>query len=147
MERLEIKTSITRLTYYILFSGALTIFLIVSLLDNAYQNKGVFIIFLIIISLLFVYYINQLINRHPIIILTHEGIEFRDYGFYSWTSIDTFRTKTMYFKPFNQFLIFNFKDSTRIEINISDLELSNNEIVKEILTFQDTSNVVYLKDE
>ena len=147
MERLEIKTSITRLTYYILFSGALTIFLIVSLLDNAYQNKGVFIIFLIIISLLFVYYINQLINRHPIIILTHEGIEFRDYGFYSWTSIDTFKTKTMYFKHFNQFLIFNFKDSTRIEINISDLELSNNEIVKEILTFQDTSNVVYLKDE
>ena len=97
---------------------------------------------------LFVYSIVEQIKRRPRIILTKEGIEFRDNGFYSWSMIDSFKTtRSAFYKDHKQYLVFQLKESMDIQIDITDLELNSKEVVEQILKFKGLSNIVYAGNE
>lgn len=111
-----------------------------------YTKKPVFTIILgVIMVTLFIYFLNELIKRKAEIILTKEGIELRNKGFYSWQFVESFETD--YFRNrshINENLIFHFRGFDEIRFDISHLEINRIELVQSILKYKGSANVLFL---
>jgi len=82
------------------------------------------------------------------IILTAKGIEFRDNGFYRWSVIESFKTtRSAFYRNHKQYLIFYLKESTDIQIDITDLELNSEDIVEQIFKFEGAADIIYKGSE
>jgi hypothetical protein len=113
-------------------------------------NPTLTIILGIIFFLLFFYSLNELIKRKAEIILTKEGIELRDKGFFEWNMIESFGT--IYYRYVdsdagNQDLVLHFKDFADLKFNISPLEKNKDQIVDLILSYKGSYNIFYTGHE
>jgi hypothetical protein len=111
-----------------------------------YSKYPTFTIILgIIMFTLFIYFLNEVIKRKAEIILTKEGIELRNKGFYSWQFVESFETD--YFRVSthtNENLILHFRGFADIQFDISSLEKNRLELIESILKYKGSANVFYL---
>lgn len=97
---------------------------------------------------LFFYFLNELIKRKPEIILTKEGIELRDKGFFDWTLIESF--KTVYYRYSDnseEELVLHLKEFSDIKFNITYLEKNRDVLADLIMKYKGSANLFYLGHE
>jgi hypothetical protein len=93
---------------------------------------------------LFFYFLNELIKRRAEIILTKEGIELNDKGFFDWKMIESF--STLYYihsENYSIELILHFKEFADMKFNISYLEKSKEELADLILKYKGSSSLFF----
>ena len=137
---------------FVLITGLLILWYFVGPYDKTriiYAESPTFTIILGIIMFgLFFYFLNELIKRKPEIILTKEGIELRDKGFFEWTLIDSF--KTVYYRYSDnpeEELVLHFKEFSDIKFNITHLEKDKDELADLIMKYKGSANLFYLGHE
>ena len=108
------------------------------------QNPTFTIILGIVFFGLFFYFLNELIKRKAEIILTNEGIELRDKGFFEWNMIESF--STIYYRysdNYNMDLVLHFKDFADLKFEISHLEKSRDELVDLIMQYKGSVSLFF----
>ena len=109
------------------------------------QNPTFTIILGIIFFGLFFYFLNELIKRKAEIILTKEGIELRDKGFFNWKMIESF--STLYYRysdNHNEDLVLHFKEFADLKFDISHLEKSKDELVDLITQYKGSASLFFV---
>jgi len=110
-----------------------------------YAQSPTFTIILGIVMFgLFFFFLNELIKRKAEIILTNEGIELRDEGFFGWEMIQSFSTQ-LYRGDSNDKidLILHFWELADIKFDISDLEKDKDEITELILAYKGSTSILF----
>jgi glucan phosphoethanolaminetransferase (alkaline phosphatase superfamily) len=99
---------------------------------------------LICISL-FLTFLHEYRERYYEIVLSTEGIDLRYHGLFSWEMIESFSTirNTSEHSVRGTFLILHFKEFADFTFEITDLEISRNELVELVLTYCKPLNVYY----
>ncbi len=93
---------------------------------------------------LFFYFLNELIKRKAEVILTKEGIELRDKGFFEWNMIESFSTTYYrYSDNQNEDLVLHFKEFADLKFDISNLEKGKEEITDLILKYKGSSSMFF----
>ncbi len=87
----------------------------------------------------FFYFLWGLISRKPEIILTREGIEFRNKGYYVWDFVDSVETAS---GDSSVDLIVHFNGFAGVKFDIGSLEKNSREIVDLILEYKHSANSV-----
>ena len=148
-EHCIIRQSIKRQLWYLLSTAALIVYYFVGPYEKTrsiYQSHPTFTIVLgTIFFSLFFYFLREFITRKAEIILTSEGIELRDKGFFYWNMIESF--KTIYYRyseNHEEELVLHFKEFDDVSFNISDLEKRKDELADLILKYGASSSVYYL---
>ena len=94
---------------------------------------------------LFFYFLNELIKRKAEIILTKEGIELRDKGFFEWNMIESF--STLYYRYSDNYtidLVLNFKDFADLKFEISHLEKNKDELADLIMHYKGSASLFFV---
>src|SRR5262245_45883456 len=96
-ERFVIRQS-KRMQYrFVILTGLMILWYFVGPYEKSriiYKQSPTFTIVLGVVFFgLFFYFLNELIKRKAEIILTKEGIELRDKGFFEWNIIESFSTR------------------------------------------------------
>ena len=94
---------------------------------------------------LFFYFLNELIKRKAEIILTKEGIEIRDKGFFEWTMIEGF--STLYYRYSDNYtldLVLHFREFADLKFEISHLEKNKDELVDLIMQYKGSASVFFV---
>jgi hypothetical protein len=108
------------------------------------QNPTFTIILGIVMFGLFFYFLSELVKRKAEIILTKEGIELRDSGFFEWNMIERFSTLYhRYSDNHNEDLVLYFKNSADLKFEISNLEKDKDEIVDLIIKYKGSANIFF----
>jgi hypothetical protein len=97
---------------------------------------------------LFFYFLNELIKRKAEIILTKEGIELRDKGFFEWNMIESF--STLYYRysdSRNVDLVIHFKEFADLKFDITYLEKDKDEIACLILKYKGKKSIFFVGHE
>ena len=93
---------------------------------------------------LFFYFLAELIKRKAEIILTKEGIELRDKGFYDWNMIESFSTIYYRFSDnHEEELVIHFKEFANLTFDISHLEKDKDELADLILKYKGSSSTFF----
>ena len=108
------------------------------------QSPTFTIILGIVMFGLFFYSLNELIKRKAEIILTDEGMELRNEGFFEWEMIQSFSTQLYRGDSDDKFdLILHFWELKDIKFDISDLEKDKNEITELILAYKGSTSILF----
>ncbi len=102
----------------------------------------------IVFFALFFFFLNELFKRKAEIILTKEGIELRDTGFFEWNMIESF--STLHYRSSDndkEDLILHFKDLADLKFDISRLEKNKEEIVKLIIKYEGSTRLIFVGHE
>lgn len=108
------------------------------------QTPTFTIIIGVVIFGLFFNYLNELIKRKAEIILTKEGIELRDKGFFEWDMIESF--STLYYRygdSHNMDLVLHFKEFADLKFDISHLEKNKEELSDLIMQCKGASTLFF----
>ena len=110
-----------------------------------YAKSPTFTIILGIVMFgLFFYFLNELIKRKAEIILTKEGIELRDKGFFEWHMIESFSTLNYrYSDNHNEDLVLHFKEFADLKFDISHLEKDKDELVDLITKYKGSARLYF----
>jgi hypothetical protein len=92
----------------------------------------------------FFYYLNELIKRKAEIILTNQGIELRDKGFFEWDMIESFSTLYYRYRDNHDMdLVLHFKEFADLKFDISDLEKNKEELADLIMQYKGASTLFF----
>jgi hypothetical protein len=108
------------------------------------QSPNFTIILGIIFFGLFFFFLNELIKRKTEIILTTEGIELRDKGFFEWNMIECF--STVYYRHsdnHHEDLVLHFKEFADLKFEISHLEKNKDELADLILKYKGSAHLFF----
>lgn len=109
------------------------------------QNPTFTIILGIVFFGLFFYFLNELIKRKAEIILTKQGIELRDKGFFDWNMIESFSTLYYRFSDTrNEDLVLHFKEFADLKFDISHIEKSKHELVDLIIKCKGSASMFFV---
>ena len=110
-----------------------------------YAQSPTFTIILGIVMFgLFFFFLNELIKRKAEIILTNDGIELRNEGFFGWEMIQSFSTQLYRGDNGDKFdLILHFWELKDIKFDISDLEKDRDEITELILAYKGSTSILF----
>ncbi len=106
--------------------------------------------FIIMVALLLftIHFISDLIKRPPEIILTDEGIELRDKGFFVWADIEHFCIRHYSGDNDDEDLVLQMKEPWgELKVEISHLSLSKKEVIDAVLAYKGPANVYYAGEE
>ena len=150
MREMDIKISRSKknLYFYVIISGGMIVWFFVGPYVYSTPVPNASRPFVIIFELIFfgvlIHSIVELIRRTPEMTISNDGIEFRNYGFYHWDIIKSFKGiyKT-YDKYDKDFLLFRFKGLGELEFNVSHLEKKKVEIVQLILENKKNAAIIY----
>jgi hypothetical protein len=151
-ETIALHKSRTKLYIPILFIGTIIISYFLSRFDGTYisynLNPVLTIILGILFFCLFFYYIRELITQKPEIVLSSDGIEIRDKGYFNWDMIKSMKTIHYYDNGDNDVdVIFYFKEFDRVKFNLSFLGKTREEMIELILQFSGNNGISYLGNE
>ena len=149
-EPLIIKKSRWRLFIYSLTSGSIFIYLVIDffkpntrdVLGNVFMN-----IITATLLLFTIHFISDLIKRPAEIILTTEGIELRDAGFFTWNDIEYFSIRHHSGENATQDLVLQLKDPWEVKIDITELPPRKEDIIDAILAYKGDAAVYYAGEE
>jgi hypothetical protein len=147
-EQFVIRQSKKKQYGFVLMTGLMILWYFVGPYEKTriiYTESPKFTIILGIIFFgLFFYFLNELIKRKAEIILTKEGIELRDKGFFEWNMIESFSTVNYrYSENYNEDLVIHFKEFADLEFEISHLEKNKTEIAEYILKYKGSANIFF----
>lgn len=109
------------------------------------QNPTLTITLGIIFLGLFFYFLNELVKRKAEIILTRDGIELRDKGYFEWSIIESFSTiYYRYSENHREDLVLHFKEFADLKFDISHLEKSKEELVDLIMQCKGTASLFFV---
>ena len=94
-----------------------------------------------------IHFISDLIKRPAEIILTTEGIELRDAGFFTWNDIEYFSIRHHSGENATQDLVLQLKDPWEVKIDITDLPPRKEDIIDAILAYKGDAAVYYAGEE
>jgi hypothetical protein len=148
-EQFVIKQSKKKQYGFVLMTGLMILWYFVGPYEKTriiYTKSPTFTMILGVIFFgLFFYFLNELIKRKAEIILTKEGIEFRDKGFFEWNMIESF--STLYYRysdNFNIDLVLHFKDFADLKFEISHLEKNKDELVDLIMQYKGSASLFFV---
>lgn len=149
IDKFIIRQSKRRQYVFVLMAGFLILWYFVGPYEKTriiYKRSPIFTIFLGIVMFgLFLYLLNELIKRKAEIILTKEGIELRDKGFFEWTMIESF--STIYYRYTTNHivdLVLHFKDFADLKFDITYLEKDKDELTDLILKYKGSSTTFFV---
>ncbi|MBO9203105.1 MULTISPECIES: hypothetical protein [Niastella] len=109
------------------------------------QNPTFTIILGIIIFGCFFHFLNELVKRKAEIILTKDGIELRDKGFFEWSTIESFSTLyDHYSENHREDLVLHFKEFADLKFEISYLEKNKEELVDLIMQYKGSASLFFV---
>jgi len=109
------------------------------------QSPTYTIILGVILFGLFFYFLDELIKRKAEIILTKEGIELRDKGFFEWKMIESVSTLNYrYSDNHNEDLVLHFKEFADLKFEISYLEKNKDELIDLIMRYKGSTSLFFV---
>ena len=147
-ERFVIRQSKKKQWGTVLITGLMILWYFVGPYDKTRsmfaESPNFTIILGIIFFGLFFYFLAELLKRQAEIILTNDGIELRDKGFFDWNMIESF--STMYYRfsdNHEEELILHFKEFADLAFDISHLEVDKDGLVDLILKYKGSSSTFF----
>lgn len=141
-KELIIKKSRKILLVFFVLSVVLVFLSVRELSEN--DNSTFYIILVIVLSMLTCWFLAELIRRKPEIILTAEGIELREGGFFVWALIDSF--STVYYNGSDNYrvdLVLHTKGFGDINFDISKLEKSKERLADLIMIYKGSASLYF----
>lgn len=129
---LIIRKSSNRLYLYISLSVCMMLCLFINFTGNGslFRQTPVLTILAATIHItLITFFIITLIKRPPAIILSDDGIELSDQGFFTWDMLESFGT-TLTGESSHQHIVIYFKEFAPIKYSINQLEKDRESIVR-----------------
>lgn len=145
---LIIRKSSGRLYLYISLSVCIMLCLFIDLTGNGSlfrQNPVLTLVATTIYSTLLAFFIITLIKRPPAIILSDDGIELSDQGFFTWDMLEAIGTTADAEADNKEYLVIYFRelDFAPIKYNISNLEKKRKETVDLVLQYAGKQTITY----
>ena len=148
-EQFVIRQSRKKQYGFVLVTGLMILWYFVGPYEKTriiYTQSPTFTIILgIVFFCLFFYFLNELIKRKAEIILTKEGIELRDKGFFEWNMIESF--STLYYRysdNYNIDLVLHFKGFADLRFEISHLEKNKDELADLIMHYKGSASLFFV---
>ena len=150
-EPLIIKKSRWKMFIYSVTSFSIGIAMLVNFLKESATKEAsynAFILFILLVLLTCtIYFAYELIKRKAEIILTNEGIELRDTGFFIWDDIEHFSIRHYSGENATQDLVLQLKDPWEVKIDITELPPRKEDIIDAILAYKGDAAVYYAGEE
>ena len=147
-DRVIIRASWLKQFLYVLLLGVVLFVNYVVPDSSAKENfakRPIFglLIFFILLSLL-IYFLFEIVKRRPEIVITAQGLELRNSGYFEWESILSFETIQYRFSESNnEALILHLDGMKEVEHDISILEINRYELVDLLLKYKGSFQVVF----
>jgi len=148
-KQIVIRQSKKRQWSFVLMTGLMILWYFVGPYEKTrityIQSPTFTIIIGIVIFGAFLNYLNEIIKRKAEIILTKEGIELRDKGFFEWDMIESF--STLYYRHSDDYkvdLVLHFKEFADLKFDISHLEKNKEEISDLITQCKESSTLFFV---
>ena len=148
-ERFVIRQSKKKQWGFVLIAGLMILWYFIGPYEKTRiiykQNPTLTIILGIVMFVLFFYCLNELIKRKAEIVLTKEGIELRDKGFFEWTMIESF--STLYYRYNDNYtidLVLHFREFADLKFEISHLEKNKDELADLIMRYKGPASLFFV---
>jgi len=139
-----IRKSSNRLYIYISLSICTMLCLFINFTGNGslfLQNPVLALAAITIHLTLLTFFIISLIKRPPAIILSEEGIELSDQGFFTWDMLDSVGTISE--DDNKEYLVIYFKEFAPIKYNIDNLHKKRKEVIALVLQYAGKQSITY----
>lgn len=145
---LIIRKSSNRLYLYISLSVCIILCLFINFTGNGSlfrQNPVLTIVAATIYTTVLAFFIITLVKRPPAIILSDDGIELSDQGFFTWDMLEGIGTTADEEEKDKEYLVIYFRepDFAPIRYNISNLEKKRKETVNLVLQYAGKQTITY----